>query len=115
MSVYTRSIALAKRMIQKYAQVTTPWILANEDQSAPVVTKNVYIVFKTTNATFAFLRFISNSNVAEGNVDAIMAVQDFTPTLFDTVVRNGVNYTIKSLDPVQPGNELILWRIELNK
>lgn len=115
MSVYTRSIALAKRMIQKYAQVTTPWIVANEDQDADIVTKNVFIVFKATNATFAFLRFIAGSNVAIGNVDAIMAVQDFTPTLFDTVVRNGKNLSIKSLDPVQPGGELILWRIEFNK
>jgi hypothetical protein len=114
MSIYTNSIALVKRMVKKYgAQVS--WTVAQTNPDAEAIVKTPFVVFKTDNAAQAFTRWMNNSNISFGNCDAVMAQQTFTPTMFDTIVRNGKTFSIKSLNPVQPGNEVIAWKIELNK
>lgn len=115
MSVYTNFIALAKRLIQKYG-TQVQWVIAQNDQTTPNVVQTPFVVFKEDGAASAFLRFMQNSNVSIGNEDAFMAQQNFTPTMFDKIVRkNGTTYSIKSLTPVAPGDEIVVWKIELNK
>jgi hypothetical protein len=118
MSIYTSKIKRAQQKIKKYGQ-QVDWTVTSDDQNAQPNVQHPFVVFKTSSAMNAFLRFIAGTSTTIGNVDAIMGVQSFTPTIYDSISRTagGVTktYSIKSLTPVQPGAEIIVWKIELNK
>jgi hypothetical protein len=112
MSVYTNFIALAKRLIAKYGTLVT-WQVMQDDKT--FASHTVYIVFKATEGAEAFTRFVQGSDMSIGNSDAFLAAQPWTPTINDRILRNdGTKFSLKSITPVKPGNEIVVYKLEFN-
>lgn len=126
MGVYDRQIATAKRLITKFGQSVTwqqitdgapgdsskPW----KPGAATTVENTVDIVFLPEDRRdYEFLRALSGTSIPTGNLVGYMAATTFTPTLKDTVLRGTEKLGVKSIDPIAPNGEILLYivRFEL--
>lgn len=125
MAVYTRQIAAALRMIREkgesvtwrtaaaetIADATKPWIVTN---AAAAVDTTVSIVFLPLNAqTKQLLQYLSGAEVLTGQVYGLMGAEAIVPALTGTVIRtSGKVLAVKSIDPLEPNGEVILYTIE---
>jgi hypothetical protein len=123
MSKYARQIAQAAKLIaakgeevtwrKNASQVseTQPWKNTGTEQ---FIDKQVSIVFLRPQGglTHKLGQLMKNTDVAEGGPRGLMAHVDFTPDISDVVIRNGVTLAIKSIDPLAPSTDTILYDIE---
>lgn len=117
MGQYDRFVAMAKRLIAKKGVVIT-WTknTAIQNSSQPWKTVagsaqsyQVPVVYTSKGNPLTFL--LAGTNVAIGAPDAIMAQVPFTPEIDDTITDGPDVYVIKSIDIVQPGDVVILYKL----
>lgn len=122
MARFDRAIATALKLIKKNGQevvwrkVSTsipdtakPWL----NGSATPVDKDCVICFLPINKEMReMLTFIRGTEVLGGSVAGLMGAVDFTPSPVDTVIRDGVVYTINNLDILAPNGQVVLYTIE---
>lgn len=122
MSIFDRQVETAQRLIEKNGQLVY-WRKASSevDSNAPwkptatdlPIDTPVKIVFLPTGRIGEELvRFIKGSEVTTGSVSGLMPAVDFEPSAKDTVIRNGKELRISSVDPLSPNGEIILYTIE---
>ena len=121
MGVFDRQIANAKRSIAHKGQSViwrepaladadsdTPW----KPGDAPPDDHVVNIVFLPDNRTnYEFLALMANTEVPKGRLIGLMAAVDFTPTLKGVVIRDGVTLGVRTIDPLAPNGQAILYTI----
>lgn len=123
MARFDRQIATALRLIEKNGQLvkwrvvtapipdpTRPW----ENGTETVVDNDCTICFlPITKEMRESLIFIRGTEVPGGSVMGLMGkVDNFVPAVTDTVVRDGVVYTIKNIDILSPNGQVVLYTIE---
>lgn len=125
MAEFDRSIASAKRMIQKKGQLvqwrklsdgipadpSKPWLPSAGGQ----VDTDVYICFVPVKdrATRLFFAHMTGREVAIGSLAGLMAGDvAFEPSLKDVVIRSGVQLAIDSIDLLSPNGQKVLYTIE---
>lgn len=127
MGQFDRAIATAKRLIEKNGQVVT-W-RKTEDGTAPdgskpwkpgttVVTDYpVSIVFlPESRVGYEFLAMLANTEVPKGKLTGLMAAPSgFVPTLKDVVVRGSETLGLRSLDPLAPNGDVIIYTIGFDR
>ena len=123
-TVFTRQIAMAKRMISKYGQSVTwrqqadgappdptkPW----EPGAASTTDHTVKIAFFPED--FFLLRTqqrARNDVIPEGYEVGYMAQQSFTPKIKDVVIRGSQQLRVAYLDALHPDGTDILYRVGL--
>lgn len=126
MSKFSSKIKLAKRLIGENGQDVT-WVKQNELANVNQPWKSVagaadgsnkfpckILFLKEGSGTFnALFHLIKGSDAVTGAPKGLMAPQDdFTPEMTDSVVRDGSVMVIKSVNPLAPNGELILYTIE---
>jgi hypothetical protein len=127
MGQFDRAIATAKRLIAKNGQTVTwrktqdgvpadgakPW----KPGTTVVVDYSVPIVFlPESRVGFEFLAMLANTEVPKGKLTGLMAAPaDFVPTLKDIVIRGGETYSIRTLDPLAPNGDVILYTIGFDR
>ena len=125
MGRFDRQIASAEKQIAKNGQ-SVVWRQVNKGTPAdpdkpwkPSVAsdtdKSVVICFLPVNRVnqqlFAYLR--GTNDIPQGNVMGLMKGNvDFTPKPKDVVVRDGETYRIKSIEPLSPNGQKLLYTIE---
>lgn len=128
MGVFDRQIATAKRLIAKYGETVTwnrygesvpeetdePWNATDID---PIQTPVKVAFFPTGSSISQLIRFMKNSDITTGNELGYMAQVPFVPSAKDTLTRkNGSEYRIKSIDPLDPNGEgVILYTLEFQE
>lgn len=125
MGRFDRQIETAKRLIKQNGQLVTwrrvtdgspvspsePW-----KPGAPTYTDvPVYIVFIPEDRRNAeFLSALSGTSVPKGKLVGYMAAQDFVPTLKDVVLRDGETIGVRTLDPLAPNGQVIMYTIRFD-
>lgn len=126
MGQFDRQIETAKRLIKKNGQLVTwrklaattpdaskPWLVA---ASTPTDYEDVSICFLPPGrVTQELIHYIKGSDVTTGNVQGLMAAQAFEPDAKDVVMRDGKTLRIKSIDPLAPNGQSILYTIEFDQ
>lgn len=124
MAVYARQIESVLRQIKAkgesviwripavptVADPAQPWIVTN---GAAAVDNPVSIVFLPLNRQSSqLLQYLTGTEVVTGEVYGLMGAVAFTPELTATVVRtSGKVLGIKSIDPLEPNGEVILYTV----
>lgn len=125
MGRFDRQIATAKRLIAKNGQkviwrqisngvpasATEPWKVGpavNTDHDVIIC----FLPFTTENKEF--LRALLGTEVATGSVTGLMAAVNFTPAKRDIVIRDGKTYSIKTIDPLRPNEQTIMYTLEFD-
>lgn len=124
MTVFTRQIATAKRLIgakgaaclwrvlpDAIQDTNKPWTVA---PAAPIEYLNVKIVFLPfTRMNYEFLRQMTGTEIQIGDTYGLMAQQTFKPTITDIVIRNvdGQIFNIYNISPLAPDGTDILYTI----
>lgn len=126
MGQYDRQIATAKRLIAKYGQsvtwrqirngainnAATPW----KPSASEVTEKTAQIAFfPYTTENKQLLRHLLGTEVPVGSLTGYMPSVDFEPALKDTVVRDNKVLSIKSIDPISPNGQIILYTIQFEQ
>ncbi len=125
MARFDAQIETAKRLIAKNGQLVT-WRSKNAEilnPNAPFIPSNgidvdrgVKIVFLPPNrVNQQFLQFLSGTEIQGGSVYGLMGAVDFTPVLKDVVIRSGETLRIKSIDPLAPNGQIILYTVQFNQ
>ena len=125
MSRYTAMIASAKRLIASYGQVVTwrklddsvaaddaePW----KPAPARTVDISVHMVFLPDDRRgYEALVALAGTDVPKGKLVGYLAQQAFKPSLKDTIIRNGESYGIRTITPISPAGEVIMYTVELD-
>ncbi len=64
----------------------------------------------------ALVGYLKGTEVVTGSTKALMASVSFTPSIQDVVVRSsGETLRIKSIDPLSPNGQIILYTIEFDQ
>ncbi len=123
MGVYDRQIATALRLIKAKGQVVTwrklddgapadsskPW----KPSAATPDDNTVSIVFlPPTKENKQLIRYLKGTEVPTGSLDGLMHAVSFEPAAKDIVIRDGKELVIKSIDPLSPNGEVILYFLE---
>lgn len=122
MARFDRAIATAQKLIKKNGQVvkwrkTTapipdtakPWL----NGEPTVVDADCVICFLPINKEMReMLMFIRGTEVLGGSVAGLMGAVGFTPNPIDSVVRDGVTYSINNIDILAPNGQVVLYTIE---
>ncbi len=125
MGVYDRQIANAKRQIAAKGQSVTWRVLrdgAPSDPSKPwkpsagapdnKTVKIVFLPFTTSNNQL--IRYLKGTEVTEGGLTGLMGAVDFEPKAKDVVIRDGKELVVKSIDPLAPNGEVVLYTLEFD-
>lgn len=122
MGVYDRQIATAKRLIAAkgqsviWRQLTDgnpadsdkPWN-AGETRKKDHTVSIVFL--PDTRSGYEMLRAMGVTEVPKGNMIGLMAQVPFTPALKDIVLRDGVPVAIRTITPLAPNGENILYTV----
>jgi len=125
MGQFDRQIETAKRFIAKNGQSVT-WRKLGVDTPDPSTPwKPAADTPDDHMATICFLppgrvgqeliRYLKGTEVTTGSVQGLMSAVDFEPTANDVVIRDGKNLRIKSIDPLSPNGQIILYTIEFDQ
>lgn len=125
MGRFDRQIETAKRLIELNGQKVTwrrifdddinaaePW--KSEDAGAPVEVPNISICFLPINQiNNQLIRALTGTDEATtGSVYGLMGAVSFDPSRKDVVIRDGIEYAIKSIDTLSPNGQKILYTIQ---
>lgn len=126
MGQYDRQIASAKRLIAKYGQsvtwrqirngginnAATPW----KPGASQVTEQSVQIAFfPYTTENKQLLRHLLGTEIPVGSLTGYMSAVNFEPTLKDTVLRDGKILSIKSIDPLAPNGQVIMYTLQFEQ
>lgn len=123
MGVYDRQIATAKRLIAKKGEVVTwlpsttvqdnskPWQTTQPGGTHPSYNVSIAFIPISDNPIDALLRFVKGTSVTDGTLKGYMGQVPFAPATNDSIVRDGKTYIVKSIDPLAPNGEPILYEI----
>lgn len=122
MSEYDRAIATAQRLIAKKGMSVTWKQLTNGTPADPDkpwrpgatehTDKTVNIVFFPYNReNQKFLALLTGTEVPKGEEYGLMGAVDFTPTLKDTIVRNGETLAVETINLLAPAGDPVLYTI----
>jgi hypothetical protein len=122
-SPYDPAVAAATREIKKWgdpctwqsrvsgtlADATKPW-----DKAADIITETlVHILFSADDLEDRQLRYyLANTETQRGLVNGMMHIVNFVPSMKDTVIRDGEELIIATLDVLKPGPIIIFHKIE---
>lgn len=125
MGTYDRQIATATRLIKAKGQSVTwrqiadgspadpsqPWkpgASANTDYTVDMV------FLPEDRRDYEFLFAMKGTEVPIGKLTALMAAVPFVPSIKDIVIRDGVKYGIRSIDPLAPNGQVILYTVRFD-
>lgn len=123
MGVFDRQIALALRLIAKYGETSqfivrtanavdpaTPWIPTGETD----VSNDVKIVYLSNGKGNELFKMLLKSDVPTGGQRGLMAAVNFDPKIDSVIVRPSASrqYKLKTIDPIAPNGEMILYKLE---
>ena len=124
MGVYDRPIATAKKLIKKFGAVATwtqktevvpdpnkPWEKENSGES---VFNPTIALFPFTASSRSLIQYLKGSEVPVGSLWALMPQVDFIPSLKDSFVIDGKNYTLLNIDILAPNGDVVLYTLELS-
>ena len=122
MGVYDAEIALAQEMIgESGQQVILRKMVDGAPGDADQPWKPGAATTEDTTVSMLFLpdeqrgreqfRLNFGTTVPEGNLIGYMPEQGVVPTLKDTIVRDGVDYAIRAIEPFAPNGELIYYML----
>lgn len=127
MTVYSRQIATAIRLLDKYGQfikwrqikdglptdIAQPW---KPSIAAPKDLDKIKVAFFPNNrVTYESLRsLITGQEISTGNTLGYMASQLFLPSLKDTLIRNGKEYRLESISEINVDGSPILYILSLD-
>lgn len=125
MGQFDRQIETAKRLIAKNGQTVT-WRKVGVDTPDPSKPwKPAADTSTDTDVVVCFLppgrvgqeliRYLKGTEVTTGSVQGLMSAVSFEPTANDVVVRDGKTLRIKSIDPLSPNGQIILYTIEFDQ
>ena len=126
MGVYDTLTQAAIRLISQKGQTATWESKTNDAPTDPSVKwKGVPVTTVTHSPKIVFLpnerygremyRYFAGSDIPVGNMLGFMARVNFTPSLKDTVIRNGETLSILSITPYDPNGEgVILYTLEFD-
>lgn len=124
MARYDSAIATAKRLIKKDGQQVS-WFKATETLIDPTkpwlgstevnVEYNPFICFVPVSGGFySLIQYLKGiGEPANAATYGLMAPQDFLPQLTDLVTRNGDPLKIKTIDTLQPNEQVVLYVLGL--
>lgn len=126
MGRFDRQIETAKRLIAKNGQTVTwrkpaattpdvskPWLPV---AALPTDYDDVVICFLPPGRIGEeLIKFVKGSEVTTGSVQGLMASVSFEPDAKDIVLRDGKTLRIKSIDPLSPNGQVILYTIEFDQ
>jgi len=126
MGQFDRQIETAKRLIAKNGQTVTwrkagvdtpdtskPWLPAAD---TPTDYDNVVICFLPPGRVGQeLIRYLKGTEVTTGSVQGLMSAVSFEPAANDVVIRDGKTLRIKSIDPLSPNGQIILYTIEFDQ
>lgn len=123
MGQFDRQVATALRLIQKNGQRVI-WRQRGEgisDPQAPwlpvsdiTVDNTPFICFLPLESGKEFLMSMGKGEAATGAFYGLMGAQSFAPSLKDTVIRDGIELDIDSIDVLSPNGQVILYTIVFN-
>lgn len=124
MGVYDLQIAQAKKQIAAKGQLVTwqkpapiitdpnkPWVQA---PGAPMAYPVSIAFFKPANGLSAIIQYLKGTDIVQAGTRGIMASVNFIPEATDKVVRSGRTLSIRSITPLQPNEEVIMYSIEFD-
>ena len=123
MARFDRHIQLALRLIKKNGQQVS-WHSVQEptvDPLKPWLGGQTITVDHTVMICFVpvenkderkLFQYITGTEVQIGKLAGLMGAVNFTPTAEDFVTRSGEQLRIKTLDALQPNNQIVLYTIE---
>lgn len=125
MGKFDRQIETAKRLISKNGQTVT-WRKVGVDTPDPSKPwKPAADTSTDTDVVICFLppgrigqeliRYLKGTEVTTGSVQGLMSAVDFEPSANDVVIRDGKTLRIKSIDPLSPNGQIILYTIEFDQ
>jgi hypothetical protein len=126
MGRFDSQIATAKRAILKNGELCTwraptavtpnvgePW---KPVADTPVDHEDIPILFLPSNSINALVRYLKGTEVTTGSTSALMASVSFVPLAKDVVIRaDGSELRIKTIDPLSPNGQIILYTIEFDQ
>lgn len=126
MGQFDRQIATAKRLIAKYGQTCIWRKVANgapvdslkpwKPTASETSDNNASIVFlPASRENRELLRYLKGTEIPVGSIQGLMPAVSFEPTLKDVVIRDGKQLRLKSIDPVSPNGEIILYTLEFEE
>lgn len=123
--VYDEDIAAAKEMIRDAGQLVTWRRLLNTQPThpdkpwkptgsgAPVDTQVYVAFFPVDRVNARFIQALRGTEVAiAGSQYGLMGAVDFEPSAKDVVLRGTKTLNVKSIDPLAPNGDVILYTIE---
>lgn len=127
MGVYDRQIASAKRLIAAKGQnviwrrlsistplpdVNKPW-KPGDDTTVDV---SVSIVFVPVNRVGnELIHLLKGTEIATGSLKGLMGAVSFEPSIKDVVIRGDKTLRIKSIEPIAPNGDIIIYTIEFDE
>jgi len=126
MGRFDRQIATAKRAILKNGELCTwraptavtpnvgePW---KPVADTPVDYEDIPILFLPSSSVNALVQYLKGTEVPTGSTSGLMAAVSFVPSAKDVVIRStGEVLRIKSIDPLSPNGQIILYTIEFDQ
>lgn len=127
MGRFDRQIATAKAAIKKNGELCTwraptaatpevgekPW---KPVADTPTDYEDISILFLPAGTINALVRFLKGTEVPTGSTSALMGAVAFVPSAKDVVIRSdGSELRIKSIDPLKPNGQIILYTIEFDQ
>lgn len=117
-----RRIAVVNKLINKEGQTivyrsvsapvsdyTQPWKTTAGGQTL----HTFKVVFVDSKNYRQFLQFLKGTDVPEGGKLGLMGPQTFAPGKLDTIYRGTLGYTIEGVKQVDPGGDVLLYKLEL--
>lgn len=125
MGVYDRQIARAAALIKAKGQSVTWRQVVDGSPSDPTapwkpgananVDHTVDMVFLPEDRRdYEFLFLMAGTEVPVGKLQALMPAVPFTPAIKDVVIRDGVTYGIRTIDPLNVNGEPILYTVHFD-
>lgn len=123
---YSRQIKMAQKLIAKKGQKVI-WRQVNDGEPAdpskpwipgpPVNTDNeVSIVFLPSDRKgLEFLRYLKGTEVPIGTLSGLLPNVSFSPKVKDLVIRGDQELVIRTIDPIAPAEQTLLYVMEFEQ
>lgn len=124
MGVFDRSVASAKRLIEKYGEVclwqkpgerdstVKPWHGSNENPPDATPVRIVFFPNGGDTSIAAVIAALGDTEINIASEYGLMAAVDFDPLTSDTLTDSqGNNVEIVKMTPLAPNGQIIFWKL----